>query len=131
MISFVAMRNPKIYWGVKVAILIFLFFSVFSYIVMVLWNWLMPDLFGLPYINFWKAAGLLVLSKIIFSGMGGKKFDKKGHHGDWKGHFVDKNDLTPEQKQELKDKFISRWCKQYSEKQETPEDPSEQREHQA
>ena len=41
-----------------------------GYIVMRLWNWLMPDLFGLPQIDYWKALGILLLSKIIF-GFGG------------------------------------------------------------
>ena len=40
--------------------------AVFSLVVMGLWNWLMPTLFGLPAISFWQALGLLVLSKILF-----------------------------------------------------------------
>tara|TARA_R110002051_G_scaffold180913_2_gene250342 strand:+ start:28137 stop:28550 length:414 start_codon:yes stop_codon:yes gene_type:complete len=41
-----------------------------GYIVMRLWNWLMPDIFGLPELDYWKAVGILLLSKIIF-GFGG------------------------------------------------------------
>ena len=33
---------------------------------MVLWNWLMPTIFGLPLITFWQAVGLNVLSTILF-----------------------------------------------------------------
>jgi hypothetical protein len=33
---------------------------------MLLWNWLMPDLFGLQQINFWQALGLAFLSNILF-----------------------------------------------------------------
>jgi hypothetical protein len=33
---------------------------------MLLWNWLMPTIFGLPIITFWQAVGLNVLSTIIF-----------------------------------------------------------------
>ena len=33
---------------------------------MLLWNWLMPILFGLPIITFWQAVGLNMLSTIIF-----------------------------------------------------------------
>ncbi len=33
-----------------------------------LWNWLMPALFRLPTIGFWKAAGILILSHILFKG---------------------------------------------------------------
>jgi hypothetical protein len=31
-----------------------------------LWNWLMPLIFGLPYITFWQAVGLNLLSSILF-----------------------------------------------------------------
>jgi hypothetical protein len=33
---------------------------------MLLWNWLMPTIFGLPIITFWQAVGLNLLSTIIF-----------------------------------------------------------------
>lgn len=41
-----------------------------GYIVMRLWNWLMPELFGLPMVGYWQAVGILILAKIIF-GFGG------------------------------------------------------------
>jgi hypothetical protein len=41
--------------------------SAISYIVMQLWNWLMPVIFQLPSISFFQAAGLFALSKILFS----------------------------------------------------------------
>lgn len=41
---------------------------VFALALMLLWNWLMPAIFGLGLITFWQALGLLVLSKIIFGG---------------------------------------------------------------
>jgi hypothetical protein len=31
-----------------------------------LWNWLMPDLFNLPYISFWQAVGLNLMAAILF-----------------------------------------------------------------
>ena len=36
-----------------------------SWIVMLLWNWLMPDLFGLGKIAFWQAFGLLLLCRLL------------------------------------------------------------------
>ncbi|MBK6526662.1 MAG: hypothetical protein IPG07_14625 [Crocinitomicaceae bacterium] len=39
-------------------------------VVMLLWNWLMPTLFGLTIITFWQALGILILSKILFGGHG-------------------------------------------------------------
>jgi hypothetical protein len=34
--------------------------------VMLLWNWLMPDLFGLASINFWQALGVSALCGLLF-----------------------------------------------------------------
>jgi hypothetical protein len=33
---------------------------------MILWNWLMPTIFGLTEITFWQACGLQLLATIIF-----------------------------------------------------------------
>jgi len=35
-------------------------------VTMLLWNWLMPVVFGLPTIGFFKSMGLLALSYILF-----------------------------------------------------------------
>jgi hypothetical protein len=43
--------------------------ALFGWIVMLLWNWLMPEIFGLKTLNYWQAWGLLVLSCILFKGM--------------------------------------------------------------
>lgn len=51
------------------------FIVIFGGCVMLLWNWLMSEIFGLPTISFWQASGLLLLCKILFGGFGG------GHHG--------------------------------------------------
>jgi hypothetical protein len=34
--------------------------------VMLLWNWLMPELFGLKLIDFWQALGLCALCGTLF-----------------------------------------------------------------
>ena len=34
--------------------------------IMWLWNWLMPVIFGLPIIGFWKAWGLMMLCSLLF-----------------------------------------------------------------
>lgn len=43
---------------------------LFGLIVMWLWNWLMPDIFGLPQITYWQGWGLLLLSCILFKNIG-------------------------------------------------------------
>ncbi len=44
---------------------------LFTFVVMWLWNWLVPELFNGPVLGYWQTLGLLVLSKILFSGIGG------------------------------------------------------------
>jgi hypothetical protein len=39
---------------------------ILGYPVMLLWNWLMPELFGLSEITFWQAIGLNILCTILF-----------------------------------------------------------------
>ena len=59
---------------------------VFSYVVMSLWNWLIPELFNGPMITMWQAIGLLVLSKILFGSFGhghGKHHKYSKRHGAW------------------------------------------------
>lgn len=48
-----------------------LFGWLFGEIVMHLWNWLMPAVFGLKMITFWQAIGLLILARILVGGLGG------------------------------------------------------------
>jgi hypothetical protein len=37
-----------------------------GFIVMWLWNWLLPGLFGFSTITFWQGVGIVILAKIIF-----------------------------------------------------------------
>lgn len=48
----------------------------FTFVVMWLWNWLVPELFNGPVLEYWQTLGLLILSKILFSGIGGGHGDK-------------------------------------------------------
>ena len=47
-----------------------LFAFIGGEVVKLLWNWLMPALFGLPVLSFWQALGLLALSRILVGGHG-------------------------------------------------------------
>lgn len=51
----------------------------FTFVVMLLWNALIPELFNGPELAYWQTLGLLVLSKILFSGIGGRGKDKSRH----------------------------------------------------
>ena len=48
-----------------------LFVWIFGEVVMHLWNWLLPMLFGWRQITFWQALGILVLCRILFGSWGG------------------------------------------------------------
>ena len=47
-----------------------LFIAIGGAVVQLLWNWLLPPLFGFPRITFWQALGLLALCRILFGGCG-------------------------------------------------------------
>jgi hypothetical protein len=47
-----------------------IFAFAFGWLVMILWNNLMPTLFGLTTISYWQSVGLLVLTKLLFGGFG-------------------------------------------------------------
>ena len=60
-------------------ILATLFFLLAGYVLQLLWNWLMPELFELPMITYWQAFGLLILAKIFF-GFGNHNSNGKKDH---------------------------------------------------
>jgi len=66
--------------GISIAVL---FAFLFGYFAMLLWNWLMPLIFGLPLINYWQAVGLIVLARLIFGGFGHGGNGNKSHKKKW------------------------------------------------
>lgn len=60
---------------------------LFGYFVMLLWNWLMPSIFGLTTITFWQSVGIIILARLIFGA-----FKHNGHHcHDYpKGKYISK-----------------------------------------
>jgi hypothetical protein len=66
----------RIVMAVVAGVIIASFFALaFGWLVMLLWNWLMPMLFGLKAITYWQAFGIVVLCKLLF-----------GNHGCHAGH---------------------------------------------
>src|SRR2546429_9930299 len=49
---------------------IVVFTAIGGGVVVLLWNWLAPTLFGLRLVTFWQAIGLLALCRILFGGFG-------------------------------------------------------------
>jgi hypothetical protein len=64
------------------------FALVFGLAVQYLWNWLMPEIFGLKAITYWQAFGIVILAKIFFGSFGGHHGGHGGEcgQGPWKGH---------------------------------------------
>lgn len=74
---------------------------VFGGIVMLLWNCLMPEIFHLPVITFWQALGLLILTKILFSGFRGG-----GPKPRWKEKLKKRwMNMTPEEREKFKQEW--------------------------
>lgn len=62
--------TAKILLGIGFAIAGLALLALLGGVVMLLWNWLMPEIFGLPTVSYWQAWGLLVLSWILFKNWG-------------------------------------------------------------
>lgn len=82
--------------------------AVAAAIVMLLWNWLIPLIFGLITISFWQALGLFILARILFGGFG---LRRKGmihgmmHRGMGENPIHHKwMNMTPEQRREFVEK---------------------------
>jgi hypothetical protein len=110
------MRGYRVLRGIKIVVMIVLAVIVFGYIVMHLWNWLMPSIFGLREITFAQSLGILLLSKILLGG-----FHRHGHHGGgWKRHMEERfAHMSPEERERFRAGMRGRrWC--------SPRTPAEQ-----
>ena len=74
-------------------------------VVMLLWNWLAPDLFHLPQVTFWQALGLLALCRILFGSIGGfghssararRRMSERSEH------------MTPQEREQLRHEIHAR-----------------------
>lgn len=82
-------EQGRVFGGLKIVRIIAVTFAgiclaaamawLFGWLVMLLWNWLMPQIFGLGKITFWQAFGLTVLGKIFFGGIHGNCSNKSDH----------------------------------------------------
>jgi hypothetical protein len=97
----------KWYFMAPLAILaMFLFAFVGGQVVLHLWNWLLPPLFGWRQVSFWQALGLLALCRILFGGLGG--------HGPGRSKFrrgmKDRcGNMGPEERERFRQAMRERW----------------------
>jgi Ca2+/H+ antiporter, TMEM165/GDT1 family len=98
-------------WWIKRAIFIPIAIAagifIFGSVVMLLWNGILPDLFGIKVITFWQALGLLVLSKILFGGFRGGPGPRR-FHGQVNWHGGRWMHLTPEEREKMRSEWRGR-----------------------
>ena len=92
------MRKKWIYFVAPPALVIFI--AIGGEVVMHLWNWLLPALFGWRLITFWQALGLLALCRILFGGggFGNRGFDGSGFRRRMAERW---NRMTPEEREKF------------------------------
>ena len=73
------MRWKWIFIAPAAILAILLFIAIGGQVVLHLWNWLLPPLFGWRQITFWQALGVLLLCRILFGG--------RGWHGSRRSNF--------------------------------------------
>ena len=83
-----------------------LFIVIGGEIVLQLWNWLLPQLFGWRPITFWQALGILLLCRILFGGF--------RLHGCGRSSFRRRMEercehMTPEERERFRQRMRERW----------------------
>jgi len=101
----------RFWFGKALMILVFgvAFVMLFSFIVMSIWNAILPAVLGVKIITFWQALGILVLSKILFSGFGGFHHKREHFKNRFRQKMLDRwEKMTPEEKQKFKAEMKNR-----------------------
>jgi hypothetical protein len=79
------------------------FLSLISFVVMTLWNYLLPGILHVGVITFWQAMGIFILCKILFG------FGKGGYRGGapWMRHKMEERfkNMSPEEKEKFKEQM--------------------------
>jgi len=104
--------KKRLIWIAPAAILgIVLFSWIGGEVVMLLWNWLAPALFGWRQINFWQALGLLALCRILFGGFGGGGCHRSKSRGRMRDRVSERvsermaerwDQMTPEERERIR-----------------------------
>lgn len=96
------MNKKKKFFG---ALIFLAVFAAAIAIVMLLWNALIPSIIGWTSINYWQAAGLMILSRFLLGGFGRfGKFGRFGHHHHHdRGHHKRKKEEMIALREKMKD----------------------------
>jgi hypothetical protein len=93
------MGRKWIFWAPLAILGLLLFVAIGGEVVRLLWNWLLPPLFGWREITFWQALGLLALCRILFGGL--------GRHGS--SHSGMRRGMSDRMADRMADRFAKRW----------------------
>ena len=113
-------RMKKLIWIAPAALVgMMLLIAIGGTVVMLLWNWLAPAMFGLRLITFWQALGILILCRILFGGFGmlggSGRSPRRGHMGN---RIADRvadrmaercENMTPEERERFRQRVRERW----------------------
>lgn len=96
--------RPK---GIRILLIIAVFLAIVSavsWLIMLLWNHILVDNTGVKPLNFWKAAGLLILAKILFGGFKKRGFDRSpfANKREWRQKWME---MSTEERQEAKKRW--------------------------
>ena len=93
------MKKYRLLRALKIGLFGIVAVGAVSFVVMDLWNVLMPGIFAVRTISFWQALGLLVLSKILFGGFR----PSGGGRTRWRRRMLDRwEQMTPEEREKFK-----------------------------
>ena len=84
----------------KIAAFVIVLIAAVGFVVMQLWNGLMPGLFGWPSISYLQALGILILSRILFGGFRGRGGGAGWH---WRRRMLERwEQMTPEEREKFR-----------------------------
>ena len=101
------MYNERKRWFPFFILIMIAGFFLLSWIVMLLWNYIMPALLNTAFITYWQSVGLLLLSKIVFGGFRRRPGGFRSYEGNkcgppWRRKWMQMSD-------EEKAKFKEEW----------------------
>jgi hypothetical protein len=89
-----------------IALLCVIALGLFGFLVMKLWNWLTPALFGWKLITYWQALGIIILTRLLFGRWGGSA----GRGGYRRRRMMERGEqMTPEEREKLRQGLHSCW----------------------
>ena len=104
-------RLKRLIFIAPLAILgILLFVAIGGEIVMLLWNWLAPAVFGWREITFWQAVGILALCRILFGGCGWHGSVRSNVRRRMEERMAERWErMTPEERERFRQSRRGRW----------------------